>query len=202
MTVRRMSDPLRFLGAGGTMGALMRAHDWAATPLGSPRTWPTGLSTLVGVMLGSSQAMFVAWGADRILLYNDSYAELLGRKHPAALGRPLLQVWSEVQDDLKPLVDQVYAGGSVHMDDITLVMERHGHWEEAHFAFSYSPVRDETGEIAGLFCTTRETTTQVFAERRALVERKGNSFCFSRCRASWGSSTDRTTSTNSSTTPM
>ena len=26
-----------FLAGGGEMGALMRAHDWAATPLGSPR---------------------------------------------------------------------------------------------------------------------------------------------------------------------
>ena len=154
------------------MGALMRAHNWHATRLGPPRKWPASLSTLVSVMLGSSQAMFVAWGPDRILLYNDGYAELLGRKHPAALGRPLFDVWSEISDDLRPLVDQVYAGGSVHMDDISLMMERHGHVEEAHFAFSYSPVRDETGEVAGLFCTTRETTAQVFAERRAIVERE------------------------------
>ena len=31
------------------------------------------------------------------------------------------------------------------MDDITLLTERRGYPEEAHFAFSYTPVRDEAG---------------------------------------------------------
>ncbi len=29
--------------------------------------------------------MFVTWGNERTLLYNDGYAEFLGRKHPHAL---------------------------------------------------------------------------------------------------------------------
>ena len=76
-----------FLSGRGKMGALMRAHDWSATPLGSPEDWPEGLRILVGVMLGSNQPMFIAWGPERTLIYNDAYAEILVRKHPAALGR-------------------------------------------------------------------------------------------------------------------
>jgi hypothetical protein len=29
-----------FLIGGGEMGALMRGHDWSATPLDAPDTWP------------------------------------------------------------------------------------------------------------------------------------------------------------------
>ena len=159
------SRPSRF---GNTpMGALIQRHDWAATRLGPTVAWPQALRTLVDVMLGAQQPMFVAWGADRTLIYNDGYAEILGRKHPHALGRPLLDVWSEIRADLAPIVDQAYAGESVHMDDITLIVERHGYPEETHFSFSYTPVRDsEQGAVAGIFCPCTETTAQVIAERR------------------------------------
>ncbi len=160
---------LDVLSGGGEMGARLRAHDWSASPLGPPETWSPRLETLVGVMLGSNQPMFVAWGPQRTLLYNDAYGVLLGRKHPDALGRPFLEVWSEAQADLTPLVERAFAGEPVHMDNITLTLERHGRPEEAHFAFSYTPVRDG-GIVAGLFCACTETTGQVIAERRRVAE--------------------------------
>jgi PAS domain S-box-containing protein len=161
---------LDFLSGGGGMGELIRAHDWAATPLGSPDGWPYGLKTLVGVMLGSNQPMFIAWGAERTLLYNDAYAEILVHKHPAALGRDFLEVWQEIRADLLPIVEQAYRGEPVHMDDITLMMQRRGYPEETHFSFSYTPVHDESGAIAGFFCPCTEITGQVMAERRIAAE--------------------------------
>src|ERR1700709_635410 len=95
----------RFLGGGGEAGALIRAGDWSAS-IGSPERWPQTLRTLVAVMLGSSQPMFVVWGPRRVLLYNDGYAEILASKHPAALGRDFLEVWSEIRPDLEPIVAQ------------------------------------------------------------------------------------------------
>jgi PAS domain S-box-containing protein len=157
---------LDFLSGGGGMGARVRAHDWAETPLGPPERWPGALKTLAGVMLGSNQPMFVAWGPERILVYNDAYAEILAAKHPSALGGPFLDVWSEIRADLVPIVEQAYSGVPVSMDDITLLMHRRGYQEEAHFAFSYTPLRDDSGAIAGLFCACTETTGQVLAERR------------------------------------
>jgi PAS domain S-box-containing protein len=117
-------------------------------------------------MLDSSQPMFVAWGAERTTLYNDAYSQILASKHPAALGRDLLDVWDEVRNDLTPIVASAYAGRAVQMDDITLLMERNGDVEETHFSFSYTPVRDEGGAVAGFFCACVETTGQVLAERR------------------------------------
>jgi hypothetical protein len=78
---------LEFLNGGGATGALIRSQDWATSPLGPPGTWPVALQTLIGVMLGSNQPMFVSWGPERTLLYNEGYAAILGRKHPGALGQ-------------------------------------------------------------------------------------------------------------------
>ncbi len=152
------------------MGAASRAHDWTETPLGDPKNWPTPLKTLVGVVLGSNQPMFLAWGPQQILLYNDAYATVLAHKHPGALGRPFLEVWSEIKADLIPIVEQAYGGAPVHMDDITLMMERRGFLEETHFAFSYTPVRGEGGVVLGFFCACTEITEQVLAERRRAAD--------------------------------
>jgi PAS domain S-box-containing protein len=162
-----------FLSGGGHMGAAIRAHDWAGTPLGDPVRWPTSLKALVGVMLDAKQPMFVVWGEDQTLLYNDGYVEVLARKHPGALARPFLEVWSEIRADLIPIVSQAYAGSAVHMDDIMLVMERRGFVEETHFAFSYTPIRSEQGHVDGFFCACTEITDQVLADRRSAAEREG-----------------------------
>jgi PAS domain S-box-containing protein len=154
-----------FLAGGAEMGARIRAHDWRAAPIGSPHTWPQPLKTLVAVMLGSTQPMFMAWGDQRTLLYNDAYGEILGNKHPAALGRDFLEVWDEIRGDLAPIVDEAYAGRPVQMDDIELLMHRKGFPEETHFAFSYTPVQDEAGEVAGFFCPCMEITDKVIAQR-------------------------------------
>ena len=52
------------------------------------------------------------------------------------------------------------------MDDITLMMEREGVGTEAHFALSYTPVRDDAGRVQGMFCACRETTELVLDARR------------------------------------
>ncbi|WP_079246948.1 MULTISPECIES: hybrid sensor histidine kinase/response regulator [Sphingomonas] len=164
------NEPPYFLRDGGATGALLRSHDWSGSPLGTPERWPQPLRTLVGVLLTANQAMFVVWGSQRTLLYNDGYAEILASKHPAAIGRDFLEVWSEIKADLIPIVDQAYAGTPVQMDDIELLMQRKGYLEETHFAFSYTPVRDEAGLVAGFLCPCVEITEQVLAERRRLAD--------------------------------
>ena len=154
-----------FLADGGQMGVFMRQHQWRSTPLGAEDTWPPSLVTLVRVMLSSRQPMFIAWGEDRILLYNDTYAPMLGGRHPDALGRPFFEVWPEVRREVGSLMDQVFAGQPVHMDDLTLTLHRNGYDEEAHFAFSYTPVSGDDGAVEGLFCVCTETTRQILAER-------------------------------------
>ena len=155
-----------FLAGGGAMGALVRAHDWSATPLGPPETWPQSLRTVVGLMLASRQAMFVAWGPDLTFLYNDGYAPIFGAKHPGALGRPFREVWSDIWPQVRPLVDRTLSGEALWHEDLLVPMERRGYREDAWFTFSYTPVCGDDGRIAGLFCAAIETTGHVLSKRR------------------------------------
>jgi PAS domain S-box-containing protein len=157
---------LWFLPHDGELGRLIRAHAWEAGPLGNAASWPMSLKTLVGVMLASRQPMFVIWGAGRVWLYNDAFAPILGRKHPAALGQPADLVWLEAWPHIRPMIDRVFAGEAVSMDDIELMLDRHGFLEETHFTFSYTPVHSAQGGVEGLFGTCFDTTATVLADRR------------------------------------
>jgi signal transduction histidine kinase len=156
--------PPSFLEGGGEVGALMRAHDWSTSPLGPPEAWPQSLRSVVGLLLHSKFPMFVAWGRELGFLYNDAYAEILGAKHPRSLGARFYDIWSEIWPDISPLIDAAMAGQATYREDLPLLMNRKGYDEQTWFTFSYSPVRDESGQVAGMFCAVFETTSRVRAE--------------------------------------
>ncbi|MDB5684143.1 MAG: domain S-box protein [Sphingomonas bacterium] len=163
------SDVTAFSSAGGKVGALMQARDWSVSALGVPSAWPQSLRSVVDLVLGSKFPMFVAWGEELSLLYNDAYVEILGAKHPRSLGLPLQDVWQEIWPDIEPLVHAALAGEASFRENLPLTIKRRGQIEDTWFTFSYSPVRDETGKVAGLFCACAETTAQILSKQQADV---------------------------------
>lgn len=157
---------LAFLSGGGELGGLIRDFDWASTTIGAPSSWPEALRTLVRVMLASRQPMFIAWGPDRIMLYNDGYAPMCTNRHPWALGRPFAEVWADIIEDVGPIMDAAYAGIPTYMDDIEFQMTRHGQVVETHFSFGYTPVHDDQDNVVGMFCTALEITAEVMVGRQ------------------------------------
>jgi PAS domain S-box-containing protein len=137
-----------------------RHLDCSGTAVGEATAWPQPLKTLCSLMLASDQPIFIAWGAGRALLYNDAFEALLGPARSGSLGQPLLQVWPEFPQALS-VFERVYGGEPVYVDDITLTLVRPDRAAPAHFAFSFMPIRDESGPVLGAFCTCRETTDTV-----------------------------------------
>ncbi|SNT02499.1 PAS domain S-box-containing protein/diguanylate cyclase (GGDEF) domain-containing protein [Noviherbaspirillum humi] len=163
------SPPSFDLAAGGEMGALVRATDWSATPLGPLEAWPQSLRTAVSIVLNSGHPMFIAWGPQLNFLFNDAYRPILGAKaaDPAsALGKPFAELWSDIWSDIEPLVRRALAGESSWYEDMLLRMQRNGFPEDTYFTFSYSPVWDDAGRVAGIFCACIETTGKVRANRQ------------------------------------
>jgi PAS domain S-box-containing protein len=161
---------LAFLADGGAMGERMRGFDWSSSPLGPPEHWPQALKTGVGILLSSKFPMFLAWGPELRFLYNDAYAEVLGGKHPAALGHAFEDIWADIWSDIAPIVGRALAGEATYWENLPLTMTRKGYAEQTWFTFSYSPLRGDTGTIEGMFCACVETTDTVLAERRRIDE--------------------------------
>ena len=149
------------------MGARIAGHDWSATPLGAPNTWPQTLRTAVRLILASRYSMFLWWGEHLINIYNDSYVPHLGGRHPDALGQSARRVWSEIWDVVGPQAEIVFRQGSSTLnEEMLLVMERNGFTEETYFTFGYSPVTNDADEICGLLGICTDETARVLSRRR------------------------------------
>ena len=156
-----------WLVGGGELGALIRAKDWAATPLGPIDAWPQSLRSCVSHLLPSRAQIVLFWGPDFVTVYNDAYRPVFGGKHPRVLGLPGRESWSELWDMLQPLLAGVVnTGDAFWATDLLFIIERHGYTEETYFDVSYDPVRDETGQVGGVFCIVSETTGRVIGGRR------------------------------------
>ena len=163
-----------FLAGGGEMGELIRRRDWSATPIGPVESWSPALRMMVRFLLANRFPLLLWWGPDYVSIYNDPYRPVLGAKHPAALGQPVRECWSEIWHVLKPLIDTPFQGGpATWNEDIFLEINRHGFVEETHFTIAYSPVPDETvpSGIGGVLATVHEISARVVAERRVVVLR-------------------------------
>ncbi len=149
---------------GGEMGALIRAYDWAATPLGPIPTWPQSLRVAVRLILTTRHPMFIWWGPELTQLYNDDYRATMGpEKHPAALGGRGRETWAEIWDTIGPQIAQVMAdrGATWHEDQLVPVT-RHGRREDVWWTYGYSPIDDEAAPhgIGGVLVVCRDVTAE------------------------------------------
>ncbi|HEY2359101.1 MAG TPA: HWE histidine kinase domain-containing protein [Phenylobacterium sp.] len=168
-----MAD-LKFLEGGGEMGAHLRAHDWAATTLGPPETWPQSLRTAVRLMLNTGHPMYIFWGRDGACLYNDAYRLSIGpERHPGSIGFPAREVWEEIWDIIGPQIEQVMAGlGATWHENQLVPITRHGRREDVYWTYSYGPIDDAGAPngVGGVLVVCTETTAQVLNEQRQAAE--------------------------------
>jgi two-component system sensor histidine kinase VicK len=153
-----------FLRGGGQMGQLIRDYDWSLSPLGDSDIWPQNLKITLNLLLNSKFPMFLWWGPDFICFYNDAYRPSLGMngKHPGILGMPGEKAWPEIWTYINPMIGQIWSGGeSVFQEDLLLPIYRNGAMEDVFWTYSYSPVIDEKGLIAGVLVICNETTQKV-----------------------------------------
>ncbi|MBM0104831.1 response regulator [Steroidobacter sp. S1-65] len=152
---------------GGELGELMQGMDWQATPLGPPQRWPQSLRSIIRMMLTSRFQMWLGWGPELAFLYNDAYRPTMGVKHPWGLARPASIVWKEIWHDIGPLIEQVMRTGQAsYHEAMLLLLERSGFPEETYHTFSYSPLFDDSGDIAGMLCVVVEESERVINDRR------------------------------------
>jgi signal transduction histidine kinase len=171
---RKPAEPAAdFLAGGGVAGKLMRAKRWEETPLGAPELWPQSLKTVVRILLTSRYQMWMCWGPQLTMFYNDAYGPTLGVKQQWALGASAREVWKEIWPDIGPRIGHVLTSGEATWDEgLMLFLERSGYPEETYHTFSYSPLADDDGRIVGMLCVVTEETERIIGERRLLSLRE------------------------------
>ena len=155
------------------MAARMRAFVWSTTDLGPVEEWSQSLRACVRIMLGSGHPMLISWGPDYTMLYNDAYGVVVGSKHPGALGRSCREVLAEAWDFIGPRFDAVYQQGrSIStLSHQMFTFHRRNYLEECYFAFSYSPIPEDNGDVGGVLTNALDMTERVVEDRRRQVLR-------------------------------
>src|SRR4051812_8986555 len=159
MAADRTENLIDFLAGGGEMGALMRAYDWASTPLGVPASWPQGLRIALRILLNTHHPMFIWWGEELVQFYNDAYRQTLDdAQHPRALGHRGRAFWHEIWHLIGPQIEQVMSGGGPTWHEDQLVpVTRNGKLVYGYWTYSYSPLDGDHG-IEGVMVICRDVT--------------------------------------------
>ncbi len=164
-----------FLSGGGEMGRLIGEKDWSQTVLGPPAGWPQSLRTTLSILLTAKLPMFLYWGPELTCFYNDAFRPSLGDdgKHPGSLGKPGSAFWPEAWPAIYPVIEGVLAGGEATWREDQLVpIHRNGKREDGYWTYSFSPVRDESGGIAGVLVLCQDVTAQVSRKQLEASEAK------------------------------
>ena len=150
---------------GGEIGEMLRHQEFSAASLGPAENWPSSLKHITEMVLNSRQAKFVAWGPDLTFIYNDAYVPIFPERHPHSLGKPFREVWTDIWEQFEPIVGSTLEGKAQLFKELLIPMRRDGRTEDTWFTFSYTPLRDDDGAIAGILCAAMEVTDQVSAKR-------------------------------------
>ena len=143
------------------MAKQIREMDWAETALGPTDDWPQQLRIAVDIMLSASEAIGIYWGSEHTLLYNDAWRDLIGDKHPDALGRPGQEVFPEIWDIVGPMFERIMSGsGAIKNKEQLMPLERGDQIENAWFDYTANPIPMEDGSVGGIFNIALEVTSR------------------------------------------
>lgn len=150
-----------------------RSVDWAATSLGPIENWPPALRGMCNLIMASPHPASLYWGDNMVIIYNEPYILLAGKKHPELMGRRYLDAWSEIWDVVKDVFAEARLTGQATMkDDACLFLNRHGFLEETCFSWSIVPLVGDNGSVVGLYNPAFENTRRNIAERRMFTLRE------------------------------
>lgn len=143
------------------MYAQFQTFDWSGTALGAVDGWPTALTMTLRMMFSSPVAMAVLAGRDGVMIYNDAYIEIAGKRHPDCFGQSVLTTWPEVAAFNRQIIADVFAGETASFEDAPLTLYRNGVAEDVWLDLDYSPVVDDDGGTIAVLAILAETTKRV-----------------------------------------
>ncbi|CAE6472751.1 unnamed protein product [Rhizoctonia solani] len=165
-----LSQPLPATSLPDLPSRMIETYPWEKTSLGPRESWPMTLKVMVKYLMEKPIPSCIFWSwPDQIMLYNDTYAKMIGSKHPFSFGKEGKVAWGELWEMLTPVSEQCRRGKSTRKNDDPLffnsMTELHLP-EEVYHTWHWTPIWQEDGTVGGVWNSTLETTQKVIAERR------------------------------------
>lgn len=114
--------------------------------------------------------MLLWWGPNNINVYNESYIEIAGERHPSMLGQPIEDSWPEVWPIIGASIEAAKRTRRANRNgEAMYILERNGFPEETYMDWSTIPILDDMGGCAGFLNPITDTTALRLAERRMMA---------------------------------
>jgi PAS domain S-box-containing protein len=155
------------------MGQEIAQFDWASVRL-PLEAWPDSLQHAVSIILRSALPMLVLWGAQKRLIHNTAYTEILGPKRSTAMGRPFFDVWPHVSPGGREVLEAAFRGiPSVYPEAPIRLVRDDGEVDERWFSFWQSPIVGADGRVGGIISGCIDVTERV-RRQAALGDREAH----------------------------
>ncbi|KZL83594.1 hsp90-like protein [Colletotrichum incanum] len=141
--------------------------DWSATPLGPMDRWPPLLHQSYSQILCNSQPTAIYWGNKLTTVYNEAYGEMIGARHPNLMGRSVSEVFPEITDQLKGMMENPGQSRRAKNEEVFrfFVDQRDGPPLETYLKWSIVPVM-QNDECLGFIHLISDTTLYHLFRRR------------------------------------
>ena len=150
----------------GDVAELVRGTDWTTKGLAPLAEWPQSLIAKLNMVLAAPFPMQLYWGPEMLAFYNDALAVSLPGKHPHILGTPgrdaYREAWPLVGQQLKDVMDR---GSAFSFHNVSIPLSRGEAVEDTYWDYSYSPIFEADGTVAGVLNLAREVTDVVKARQ-------------------------------------
>ncbi|KAI9837003.1 MAG: hypothetical protein M1819_000652 [Sarea resinae] len=148
----------------------VKSIDWGSTSLGPMEHWSAELRYMCNLLMTNPNPAAMYWGEDLVVIYNEAYIPLAGRKHPDLMGQVYTVGWAEIWVHVKDsFAAAKLTAQSTMKDDDCLFLGRNGYLEESYFSWSIIPLVGSDGSVVGLYNPAFENTRRKIAERRMLT---------------------------------
>lgn len=154
--------------------------DWASTPLGPMSSWSPQLQLLTYLVMIDPNPAVLLWGEELTLIYNEACIHIVGEeKYPGVVGSTFAGTFPEIfaVPEMKRFYEGIYARGRLTGQTTKLESQKHflasaDGLEERYFCYSFFPIEDGSGSVAGFYEPCYENTKQVLLKSRIDTVRK------------------------------
>jgi len=111
------------------MGAMLRSKNWGETKFGPMEEWAPSLLSMVSLLIHSTSPMALWYGGEHLVIYNDGYIPVAGKRHPSCFGESAAEYWGEAWSRMESVFNDVMKGETVTMEDSCVFVDRENYTE-------------------------------------------------------------------------
>lgn len=151
---------------------LIQNVDWSATSLGPIDDWPPEILLLLHLIVLDPHPRLLVLGPDHVGLYNAAYAELVGERHPAALGRRIVDSFPENYELTMSIFENVVSTGRASVEqDFCMPLSKNGRVVEVHMSWTVVPFPPKS-RLTGFSVILRDESEKRISGRRLATSQK------------------------------